>query len=166
MASLSSSGELCVFSFAETDVLIDINGYIDEVSSPSAFAPERFADSRTDGSADTIDGRFEATGRLAAGETWKIDVAGRGTIPEAGTVAALLNVAVINPAESGFLTVFPCDEQRPEASNVNYGPGDIVSNGVLAKLAFDGSVCVFTLAAADVLVDATGVIFGNPTIRD
>ncbi|MEM1331883.1 MAG: hypothetical protein AAGG08_00370, partial [Actinomycetota bacterium] len=169
MVALPDSGELCIFSSAETDVLVDVNGYVDrgQSGSPSAATPQRLADTRQDGSAETVDGESEAIGRLDAGAVLRVDVAGRGPISEAWTTAATVNVAAIAPARPGFLTVYPCDEDRPTASNVNYRAGDVVSNGALAKLASDGSICVFTSASADVLVDVTGSILGpDPVLRD
>ena len=60
--------------------------------------------------------------------------------------AVILNVTAVAHAGSGFLTVFPCGEPQPLASNVNYLAGDVVPNAVLAKVGVGGSVCIFTMA--------------------
>mgnify|MGYP002682602072 CR=1 FL=1 len=52
----------------------------------------------------------------------------------------------IAPSSAGYLTVYPCGEDRPLASNVNYTAGAVVPNAVLAKVGVDGKVCIFTLA--------------------
>ena len=85
----------------------------------------------------------------------EVVVAGRGGVP-ADADAVFLNVTAVAPLAAGFLTVFPCGEELPNASNVNYGPGDVVPNAVLAKVGDDGKVCVFSLAATDLVVDANG----------
>ncbi|MEM9516464.1 MAG: hypothetical protein AAGA42_16565, partial [Actinomycetota bacterium] len=119
-----------------------------------ALSPERLLDSRL--GERTVDGRFAGIGRLAAGETIAIDVAGRGGVdPDA--VAAFLNVTAVNPDARGFLTVFPCGSPRPLASNVNYQPGQATPNAVLAKIGDDGQVCVYTHAATDLVIDANGL---------
>ena len=54
--------------------------------------------------------------------------------------------------------MFPCGESRPLASNVNYAPGDVVPNAVLAKVGAGGKVCIFTLAETDIVVDVNGSV--------
>ena len=44
------------------------------------------------------------------------------------------------------------------ASNVNYIGGDIAVNAVLAEIGDVGKVCVFTLAATDLMIDVNGFI--------
>jgi len=84
-------------------------------------------------------------------------VAGRGGVPnDAGAV--MLNVTAVSPGAPGFLTVFPCANTMPLASSVNYGPGDVVANAVLAKIGAGGKVCIYSLAAIDIVVDVTGYI--------
>ncbi|MBT5276311.1 MAG: hypothetical protein HOL78_06675 [Ilumatobacter sp.] len=46
----------------------------------------------------------------------------------------------------------------PLASTVNYGPGDVVANAVLAKIGTGGKVCINTYADIDIVVDVTGYI--------
>jgi hypothetical protein len=76
----------------------------------------------------------------------------------ANATAVMLNVTAVAPGDAGFLTVFPCGSTRPLASTVNYVSGQVVPNAVLARIGSDGSVCVFTLADADVLVDVSGYV--------
>jgi hypothetical protein len=54
--------------------------------------------------------------------------------------------------------VFPCGTELPKASNVNYGPGDVVPNAVLAKIGTGGKVCIYTLAGTDIVVDVNGYV--------
>jgi hypothetical protein len=70
--------------------------------------------------------------------------------------SAFVNVTAIAPAAPGFLTVFDCTGDVPNASHVNYGPGDVAPNLVLAPLNADGEMCVFTLAETDLVVDLSG----------
>jgi hypothetical protein len=36
---------------------------------------------------------------------------------------AVLNVTVVDAQSPGYATVFPCDQPRPDASNLNYADG-------------------------------------------
>ena len=47
---------------------------------------------------------------------------------------------------------------RPTASNVNYTTGETVASSVVVKLSDSGDVCVFSKAAADVIVDVNGYL--------
>ena len=77
------------------------------------------------------------------------------TLP-AGTGAAALNVAAVGPHGPGFLTVYPCDAGRPEASNVNHVGRPVVSNLVLARPDAAGRVCIYSLASTELVVDLSG----------
>ena len=70
----------------------------------------------------------------------------------------MLNVTVTDPEGPGFFTVYPCDQTRPTASNLNYVPGAIVANSAVAKLDPQGNVCVFSKARANVIVDVAGTL--------
>ena len=56
-----------------------------------------------------------------------------------GTAAAAINVAVVGAGEPGFITAYPCDRRRPNASNVNHVHEPVVSNLVFARSGRHGS---------------------------
>jgi hypothetical protein len=74
----------------------------------------------------------------------------------ADATAVSLNVTAVNPTSAGFITVYPCDVDRPLASNVNYIAGDIVPNGVLATVGSEGSVCFYSNSETELVVDIAG----------
>ncbi|MEM9039051.1 MAG: hypothetical protein AAGD33_04050 [Actinomycetota bacterium] len=121
------------------------------------FEPSRLADTRTSNGSDTVDGDFEGDGRLSAGEVYEIDVAGRADVDDA-IRTAFLNLTIIQPADSGYATAFACGGPVPNASNLTYAAGQTVANAALVRLDDDGRICVFTLAAADLVVDITGFV--------
>ena len=82
-------------------------------------------------------------------------VTGRAGVPD-DAEAVFLNVVAVNPSGPGYLTVFPCGSTAPLAANVNYSGGDIAANAVLAKVGDGGKICVFTLAATDLVIDVNG----------
>jgi peptidoglycan hydrolase-like protein with peptidoglycan-binding domain len=82
------------------------------------------------------------------------------TIP-AGVSAVALNITAVTPATPGFVTVWPCDVARPDASNLNYVAGGAVANSVIASVGASGKVCFFSNQATDFLVDITGWFAGE-----
>ena len=70
-------------------------------------APQRIADTRSSG--DTVDGQFEATGAVAAGQVLQLQVGGRAGVA-GDAAAATLNVTAVGANGPGYLTVYPCDQ--------------------------------------------------------
>ncbi len=73
-----------------------------------------------------------------------------------GVAAVVLNLTVTEPAGDGFATAYPCGQQLPLASNVNFLAAQTVPNLVIAKPGTDGHVCVVTSVAAHLVVDLQG----------
>lgn len=101
-------------------------------------------------------------GALPPQLTQVVAVAGVAGVP-VDAVGVALNVTVTNPVAGGFVTVHPCREVRPVASNVNYVRDQTVPNLVISGLDVDGDVCISTLAVTDLVVDVAGYIpAGSP----
>ena len=150
---LDATGGLCVFSPVSTDLIIDVNGYY-TASATGRFAPvvpTRLMDTRIGIGAPT---------RLTAGSTTALTVAGTAGVP-VGASAVMLNVTSIYPSAPGFVTVYPCNAARPTASSLNPSPWRIRPNNVVAPVAPDGTVCVFTFTDVDLVVDVTGYVNGS-----
>jgi lysophospholipase L1-like esterase len=104
----------------------------------------------------TVDGAAQGQGRTTAGGVIELLVAGRGGVPPDAS-AVSLNVTAVGPAGPGFVTVYPCDVERPLASNLNFtSAGVVVPNAVLTPLSDDGKVCLYTLTETDLIVDVNG----------
>jgi len=63
---------------------------------------------------------------------------------------------VTNAQAAGYITVFPCGSPQPNSSNLNYNAGTTIANLVMTKIGSGGKVCIYTSAAADVIVDVSG----------
>jgi alpha-tubulin suppressor-like RCC1 family protein len=118
----------------QVDVIVDIAGYY-STGSPAAggfsgITPFRARDTRDLG------------GCLQPGESRAIPVVGLGGVPARGASVAL-NVTVVPSTSSGFLTVYSDGVGRPTASNLNFVPGQIVPNAVMAKVGAGGRVVVY-----------------------
>jgi hypothetical protein len=152
ITKLGDSGYVCVYVSAAADVLVDVSGAFPP-DSMTTLTPSRLADTRSANS--TIDGLHAGGGPNRAGQVFEVQVAGRGGVPAAAT-AAVLNVTIVGAQAPGFATVVPCGGDAPVASNSNYTTGVVIANSSVARLSATGSVCVFTHAAADVVIDAGG----------
>lgn len=148
---LGTLKNVCIVSTAPTHVLADLAGTYeyDSGSVSTAIAPERILDTRN--------GIGAARGALAAGSATPLtlQVAGRAGVPTTGAVAITMNVTVTGAEDDGYLTVWPCDQDRPEASNLNFVAGTDVPNLVTVKLSALGTVCFFSTATTHVLADAS-----------
>ena len=95
-------------------------------------------------------------GKLGAGRVLTVPIAGNNGVPPDAT-AAVVSVTAVEPCADTFLTVFPCGTALPTASMVNAVALSIVANSAIVRLGA-GSLCVYTLQAADVIVDVSGWI--------
>jgi hypothetical protein len=155
VAKVGVGGKVCVFTFAASHLLVDVNGYVPAGSDVNSLSPARLLDSRS-GSA-TVDGLFQGLGVRPGGSVTEVQVTGRGGVPVDAS-AVVLNVTLVLAQGDGFATVFPCGGPVPNASNLNYVSGGVVANAVVAKVGVGGKVCVFTFAASHLLVDVNGYI--------
>jgi hypothetical protein len=153
LTPVGANGKVCIFTLAATDIIVDINGAFEAYSGFDALTPARIMETRSGFS--TIDGLHNDIGVRPAGTTYELPVIGRAGVP-AGATAVSLNVTAVSPQAPGYVTVFACGTSRPVASNINYGPGDVAPNAVLTPVGANGKVCIFTLAATDIIVDING----------
>jgi hypothetical protein len=142
LAKLSDEGQVCIYSFGMSDVIVDVTGYVPTGGAPVPVDPARLVETRVGPNEKTVDGRYQGIGRAEAGEIVRFQVTGRDGIVPAGTPAVYLNVTAIRPSAPGWLTVYPCTPTVPGSSNVNYVAGDIAPNAVLASLSASGEVCI------------------------
>ena len=97
---------------------------------------------------------------IGAGQTVTFQVTGTNgncTIPADATGIAS-NVTTVNPTAPSYLTVFPADASKPNASNLNWtATSPPTPNQVTVGLSADGAVKVFNLSGTiDVIIDIVG----------
>ncbi|MFT3851904.1 MAG: sortase [Ilumatobacteraceae bacterium] len=116
----------------------------------TALAPVRIADTRPAPQTGYEPFGFQ---RLDA-NTIRVQVAGRGGVPD-GATAAVLNVTAVNPARAGWVKVVPAGASTT-VSNINVErPGQILANLVTVQLS-SGQVDVICLDPLDVAIDVAG----------
>jgi outer membrane protein assembly factor BamB len=127
---------------------IGMKSYGLPVSTDGAFhvhEPYRLFDSREEG------------GAFGPGETRSLKVTDRADVPASGVTSVVVNIAVTQPTDHGYLTVFPSGTVRPLASSINFAPGETISNAVVAKVGANGSIDIFNPAGTThVVVDIEG----------
>lgn len=62
----------------------------------------------------------------------------------ANTSAVVLNVTGTGADSNGFVTIWPCDQPQPTASNLNLTAAATSPNLVIAKISTAGTVCLYT----------------------
>jgi hypothetical protein len=110
------------------------------------IAPRRLTDTRT-------------SGIVAGGSTARVDL-GDEARNSWQAMAVALNVTAVDAAEPGYLTVYPCDQPIPNASNVNFQPGTNVAGSVYVGIDASSQVCIYTSATTHLLVDIGGYFQG------
>lgn len=96
-------------------------------------------------------------------------VAGRGGIPATGVAAVVLNVTGVDATNPTWVTAWPTHTLRPDASQLNTGPGDNRAGLVTVPLGPDGSIYLYngsgtTHLLADVVgyyADGAGTVGGG-----
>ena len=152
---VGTGGNVCIFTSGGTDLLADLTAYHPSTAEYTPTQPERLLETRTDQAGGQ---KGYAGARPAAGSTIALKVTGTGTanLP-ATTKAVLLNVTSVNSAGAGWVTVFPCGSNRPtNTSNINLLPGLVRANLVAAKVGANGTVCLYSSNATDLVVDLEG----------
>ncbi|MET0910146.1 MAG: M23 family metallopeptidase [Ilumatobacteraceae bacterium] len=148
------NGKVCVISSAATDVIIDVvaaDG--SQGAGVTAIAPTRLYDSRTSGQ------------RLAAGEVRAIKASSVGGMPVANGVSVTLTA--VSAAKTGTLKVWPCDRPAPGLPMLVVTQGATASAPTVSRVAADGTVCVSSSVATDIVLDATSAwaVGGASTLR-
>src|SRR5664279_3674267 len=119
-----------------TQLIADVAGYYlsGAPTAPGTFQslnPARVLDTR---------GGFGAAGPVPANGSISVQITGAAGVPATGVSAVVLNVTVTNPAESGFITVYPDGTSTPNASNLNFLTGQTIPNLVVVPLGTNGKI--------------------------
>ncbi len=160
---VSPSGQVSLYNgHGTTDVVVDVNGWFTDGSSTAqtgdvftASSPQRICDTRPSGVSGITD---QCSGKtIGAAGTLGVTVAGQGTVPATGVLAAVLNVTGVDQTAPGYFTVWPTGSTRPTASDLNWPGPDTVPNRAVVQLGTGGSINLYNFAGtADAVVDVMG----------
>ena len=141
---LNADGKFCIFSSVETELVVDLSGvYATDAGQP--FQPiiaQRRYDSRPIG--------------LVPGDVVvRVPIAGVYGVPASATAIAV-TVHSSNAVGDGFVTIWPCEAERPTTSVLNTTTGASVTNHTQVGLDPDGGVCMYAQTAMNLVLDISG----------
>ncbi len=154
--SALDDGDVCVTSLVETDLVIDVFGWMEADSAIELIRPNRALDTRT--------GFGGHRGGLRDGQLVAVQVGGAaGT--RVGATNAVVNIVGVDASALGFLNAWPCDRPEPNSSVVNLWPGAVRANQAVVTLSGSGTLCVRAMlvdsSRVDVVVDVVGYTGGT-----
>ncbi len=136
--------EICIFSHGRSHLILDLSGWwSDGPDRLSSISPERVYDSRRPGFAPLS--RFQVR---------EVQIPSN-VVPDDAT-AAVVNLTAANAVRPGYMTVFPCGEPVPNASNVNFLGGEARAVGAIVGLGQGRTICVVADTTVHVIVDVSG----------
>lgn len=146
LMKVGASGRVSIYSSADTDVLVDVGGWLPSGSDLRTSTPARLLDTRTAGVA----------ARPAAGSTTVVQVTGKGGVPASGVTAVVVNLTAVRATGPGHLTAFPGSGARPNTSTLNVAAGQTVANSAIVPVDSRGMVRIFTSTGTDLVLDVQG----------
>jgi len=151
LAQVGTGGKVSIFNYAgSTHVVADVLG------SFSASASTKFVSISPVRALDTRDGTGLPAGRVATAPV-ALQLAGAAGIPSSGVAAVLLNVTMVAPSVTTYLTLYPSGTDRPLAANLYAGPGQVIPNMVVGRLGTDGKLAIANYAGdTDIVADVMG----------
>ncbi len=104
---------------------------------------------------------------MASGVTRNVHLSGQCGIPPEAT-AVIANLTAVSPTSNGHLTAYPGGGVLPNASTINFGPGQTRTNNAIIPLALDGTGTVdvrsflFPTGSVHLVLDVTGYFAPDP----
>ena len=78
-------------------------------------------------------------------------------MPASGVTAAVVNVTVVGPTASSYVTVFPEGTTQPVVSNLNFTAGETLANLATVPVGSQGGITVYNFnGSVNVVVDVEG----------
>ena len=140
-------GDVDVYAYNSTDLIIDINGYFGAPGGQNALslypvAPCRVLDTRNN------------KGQPFMGEK-TVNVVGSVCAPPSSAQAYVFNATVVPPGSMPYLTLWPDGQQQPVVSTLNAYDGFITSNMAIVPTT-NGSIDAYAAALTHLIVDISG----------
>ena len=152
VVSLDSDGSFCIYSEQAVDLVVDVQGSFSTSGATklSSMTTLRVLDTR-------------ASNQPPASSITRVNT---GAV--ASSRAALVNLTMTGASSFGYITADKCSslQSGPQSrSNGNFRPEADVSNLSVVPLDSDGSFCIYTEQAVDLIVDVQGIFSPTGTLR-
>jgi hypothetical protein len=141
LSKVGTAGRVCVYSSRNANLLVDLAGFFPVGADYVGISPVR--SKPTDGA--TVEVRVTSP-----------------AIP-ANAGAVVLNLTATATTRDGFVTAWPCGEERPVASSLNFRAERDRANLVVAKVGPSGAVCLNTSSSAHLIADVAGYFPAGPS---
>jgi len=161
--AVGSGGNVSVYNNqGNVHVILDVVGYYSTATGPEGSRFHGVTPFRD------FDTRFGTGGvpaqKIGADTSLSFNVTDKGGVPASGVTAVVMNVTVTEATAGSFLTVFPDDVTPPNASNLNFSPGQTVPNLVTVRVPASGFVDFYNqLGATNVFADVVGYYDSDKT---
>jgi serine protease len=144
-----------VLAAADTDLIIDINGYFGPLDPTPGYefhavTPCRVMDTRTDKV-----GPFGAPA-LVGNASRDIPILASGCGIPSTAVAYSLNFTAVPKGFLGYLAAWPAGMARPNVSTLNAWDGLIAANAAVVPAGAGGAISVLAAADTDLIIDING----------
>ena len=152
VVSLDSDGSFCIYSEQAVDLVVDVQGSFSPSGATklSSMSTQRVLDTR-------------ATNQPLANSITRVNT-GAAT----GSRAVLVNLTMTGASNFGYITADKCSnlQSGPQSrSNGNFRPEADVSNLSVVPLDTDGSFCIYSEQAVDLIVDVQGLFSTTGPLR-
>jgi len=159
MVPAGTSGAISVFATANTDLVIDANGYFAAPGSAGALnfyplQPCRVVDTRAVGGSG-LSGAFGPPS-LAGGASREFPVQSSSCGIPSTAQAYSLNLTVVASNPLGYLTAYPAGQALPLAATVNAPNGGVVGSSATVPAGTGGAIDVFASSNTDLVIDING----------
>lgn len=152
VVALDSDGSFCIYSEQSVDLVVDVQGSFSASGTTklTSMTAQRVLDTRS-------------VKQPLANSITRVDT---GAAP--GSRAALVNLTMTGASNYGYITADTCSnlQSGPQSrSNGNFRPQADVSNLSVVPLDSDGSFCIYSEQAVDLVVDVQGVFSPTGSLR-
>ncbi len=154
IVGVGADGMVSIFTASDTDLIVDIAGWVPTGTDLHTQNPSRLMDTRATGA--TVDGLHQGGGAVAAESTTVLGLADRSAVPANGFGSVILNVTAVNARGDGHLRVYPAGAPMPNASSLNFEAGQTIANQVIARVGTHGEIVIYASAGTDLIVDVAG----------
>ena len=106
-----------------------------------------------------------AAASVSSGSVTELQITGQNGVPSNAT-AAMVNLTALRGVSRGWLTLYPCGEAIPLASNLNFEPDEPArTNAAISRIGSGGKVCIYSSTRVELVVDLTGYTQPNSGVN-
>jgi hypothetical protein len=154
-----TNGSISLYANADTDVIVDANGYFAPPGSAGALyfyplTPCRIADTRSVGGSG-LTGAFGPP-TMSAGSTRDFPIPMSSCGVPASAQAFSLNIGVVTPGPLAVLETWPAGQPQPLVGTLSSPQAGVVSDAAIVPAGANGAISIYVSNTTDVIIDIDG----------